>query len=299
MNTANPKITPNQPCAVLVVGHGTRKPAGADQLRTLVAHMQAIEPQWHIYPSFLELAEPTIEQAMKSIASDGLKQVLLVPILLFSAAHAKSDIPDAAQASADSLNIEILGQTPSLGTAASILELSNQRFVEMIEQATRVGCVPGHCGTGVQPTNYHPNTTCEPCPLIGVRPERIALAMVGRGTSDPTALEHMLELTRLVSLQRSVHWVNTGFFAGGHTTVDDLLESAASATAQDQDCDTILVQPHLLFEGELMDQLRRKVRSMRTKYPEKNWILARTLGADRKLAEVFLQFVRDSWANLI
>lgn len=240
---------------------------------------------------------------MQTIASDGLKQVLLVPILLFSAAHAKSDIPDAAQASADSLNIEILGQTPSLGTATNILELSNQRFVEMIEQATRVGCVPGHCGTGVLPTNHpstnqHSNTTCDPCPLIGVRPQRIALAMVGRGTSDPTALQHMLELTRLVSLQRSVHWVNTGFFAGGHTTVDDLLESAASATYQDQNCDTILVQPHLLFEGELMDQLRQKVRSMRTKYPEKNWILARTLGADRKLAEVFLQFVRDSWANL-
>lgn len=260
--------------------------------------MQAIEPHWHIYPSFLELAEPTIEQAMQTIASDGLKQVLLVPILLFAAAHAKSDIPDAAQASAEELNIEILGQTPSLGTASSILELSNQRFVEMIEQATRIGCVTGHCGTGVPPTNHPCNTTCDPCPLIGVRPERIALAMVGRGTSDPLALQHMLELTQLVSRQRTIHWVNTGFFAGGNTTVDALLESAASATYQNQPCDTVVVQPHLLFEGELMDQLRQKIRNMRTQFPEKHWILARTLGADRKLAEVFLQFVRDSWATL-
>ncbi len=259
--------------------------------------MRSIEPAWHIYESFLELADPSIETAMRQIADDKLKYLTIVPILLFSAAHAKSDIPLAVEAEANALGLHILGQTPSLGTAPSVLALSNTRFHEMAHSATLEGCPEAHCGTGIPP-DCNTRHTCKPCPLIGVRSERIALAMVGRGTSDPVALNHMRELTQLIAAERSIHWHNTGFFAGGATTVDELLESAATASFEGQDCDTVLVQPHLLFEGELMDQLRSKVRSMRERFPNRNWILARTLGADRKLAEVFLQFVRDSWSTL-
>ncbi|MFM7930594.1 MAG: sirohydrochlorin chelatase, partial [Pirellula sp.] len=76
---------------VLVVGHGTRKPHGQAQLIELVEHMREIEPTWTIEPSFLELAEPTIAQSVAALHDRQIKRIIVVPILLFTAAHAKSD----------------------------------------------------------------------------------------------------------------------------------------------------------------------------------------------------------------
>jgi sirohydrochlorin ferrochelatase len=122
--------------------------------------------------------------------------------------------------------------------------------------------------------------------------------MVGRGTSDLEALEHMRQFTHLANSQRSTKWVSTGFFAGGKPTVDELFEQSAVAMAEHEPCDAVVIQPHLLFEGELMDQLRSKMVQYRNEYPDRHWVLARSLGADRALAEVFLEFVRGAAANV-
>ncbi len=49
----------------------------------------------------------------------------------------------------------------------------------------------------------------------------------------------------------------------------------------------IIVQPHLLFEGELTSQLREKIRVL-NEGSSRKWLLARTLGVDVELARVFV-----------
>ena len=271
---------------VLVVGHGTRKASGQAQLIQLVEHIRQMEPHWTIEPSFLELAEPTIAQALETLRARQVQRIVVVPILLFTAAHAKSDIPDEVQACANEHRIEIVAQTPSLGTTPEVIRLSNHRFDEITSMATKAGCPLGHCARGEQ------KPCAQICPIVGKSYQRVALAMVGRGTSDPEALAHMRRFTELASSERRVAWVSTGFFAGGEPPVDALLEQAARASFQDQACDAVVVQPHLLFEGELMDQLRSKIQRFQNEYPDRQWILARCLGADRALAQVFVDFVR-------
>ena len=139
--------------------------------------------------------------------------------------------------------------------------------------------------------------------MIGKSHRRVALAMVGRGTSDPEALAHMRRVTELASQERSLAWVSTGFFAGGIPSVDELLAQAAAIpsselassalTTQTPACDTVVIQPHLLFEGELMDQLRARILRCRQESPDRQWILARCLGADDGLAGVFIEFIRS------
>jgi len=154
--------------------------------------------------------------------------------------------------------------------------------------------------------------------MRGKSPRRVALAMVGRGTSDPEALAHMRRFTELAAEQRSLAWVSTGFFAGGVPSVDELLAQAASLRPSDPSdpsdptdptdptdpisssefstnpiCDTVVIQPHLLFEGELMDQLRARVQRYRRESPDREWVLARCLGADEGLAGVFIEFIRS------
>lgn len=296
--------------AVLVVGHGTRKPSGQQQLKELVEQMRRIEPSWRMEASFLELAEPTIEQAIEGLAAEGFRRIVVVPILLFTAAHAKSDIPDAVSEVAAKCGISVVGQTPSLGTAQEVIALSNRRYIEITSQAQERGCPEGHCGYG------YPQACAEVCPVRGKSSYRVALAMVGRGTSDPEALAHMRRFTDLVAEQRSLAWVSTGFFAGGVPSVDELLAQAAALRPSDPTdptdptssisssefssnptCDTVVIQPHLLFEGELMDQLRARVQRCRQESPDRQWVLARCLGADEGLAGVFIEFIRSHTAQ--
>jgi len=275
----------NEP-AVLVVGHGTRKQSGAVQLLQLVEQMRLCEPGWRFYESFLELAEPTIDEAIEKAAGDGVQKLIVVPVLLFTAAHAKSDIPDAVAQSAQKYGVIILGQTSSLGTAERVIALSNHRFAEVTRLGQIHGCPLGHC------SRVECNSGCS---ILGKDPGRIGLAMVGRGTSDIDALNHMRRLTDCCALSRSLQWSQTGFFAGGVPHVDELLEQAGCASGPEGPCDTVVIQPHLLFEGELMDQLRIKLRACEEKYPDRRWVLARTLGADPGLAKVFVEMAMELW----
>ena len=209
--------------SVLVVGHGTRNPSGARQLLELVGHMQAKEPNANISGCFLELAEPTIEQAIERLHNLGIKKILVVPVLLFTAAHALQDIPDAVALAAKKLGIEVVGQTGSLGTHESVVALSQTRYSEVtcLEQG---GACPENGCAQVQCTSGR-------CEGQGKRMGRIGLAMVGRGTSDPLALDHMRQLTQLKIQQLSTVANQTGFFAGGKPNVDGFLRKRPNGSA--------------------------------------------------------------------
>jgi sirohydrochlorin cobaltochelatase len=267
--------------ALLVVGHGTRKPAGADQLRQLVETMRGLAPGVPIFESFLELAEPTIDEALERIRERDLWRVKVVPVLLFEAGHAKSDIPDAVAASASRLGIEVVGQSPPLGIHRSVIELSCKRHNEIAMRGISVGCPEQHCARA--------GACAGLCQLPMQELGTIGLAMVGRGASDLGALAQMRSLTDLVRTRvEHLAWHETGFFTGGQPNIDALFDLAA-ATA----CDTILVQPHLLFEGELLDQLRAKFRERMERHAPQRWLLARALGADLGLAKVFLEMASE------
>ena len=278
------------------MGHGTRNPDGTRQLVNLTASIRSQLPGVAIEASFLELCEPDISQGLSKLKEQGCSELFVMPILLFTAAHAQEDIPDAVSNGCTELNLRVLGQTVSLGTNPMVLALSQLRFEQILKP--RSFCEVGHCSWGADP-----NKRCLPedgrgdCCRLGAWHEslrldgggeqkaqrRMGLAMVGRGTSDPVARGHMLELTRLRVESTPVSWHQTGFFAGGDIDVDQLLEEAALA-----DCDVVVVQPHLLFEGELMNKLRTKVQALRSRFPGKTWWLAGCLGADPSLADVFV-----------
>ncbi len=270
--------------AILVVGHGTRNPSGARQLLELVRQMQMKMPAAKLFGCFLELAEPSIEQAIERLHAQGIKKTLVVPVLLFTAAHALQDIPDTVSEAAKRFGIEVIGQTGSLGTHESVVALSQVRSSEVIALGTGQPCPESSCA----------RVRCESGECEGrlAQMGRIGLAMVGRGTSDLSALAHMRQLTELKVRQLSVVCNQTGFFAGGTPNVDGLLEEAATWP-----CDTVLVQPHLLFEGDLIEQLRSKVLACRSRFPDKQWFVSRTLGADPKLADVFLELAQEQLLN--
>ncbi len=255
-------------CGVLVVGHGTRKPAGQNEFLRLATQLSELLAAPPVEPAFLELATPSIADGVKRLAEQGCKRIVVLPVLLFSAGHAKSDIPDEAKRAAIEFGLHYLGSGAPLETHPGAIELSERRFSEALNAV---------------------NEDIDVLPPEGSIEPRVGLAMVGRGTSDPEAIAKMLEFTRIRVQKTPVAWSETGFFAGGPQNVDGLLENARHSTA-----DTIVVQPHLLFEGELMDQLRAKVQSLQMQSPKKRWVVSNPLGAEAELAYVFASILSAS-----
>jgi sirohydrochlorin ferrochelatase len=79
---------------VLVVGHGSRETAANDEFEQLVARYQTRRPQFELRFGYLELAQPSLADALANVGGSEAS-VTLLPLFLFAAGHMKNDIPQA------------------------------------------------------------------------------------------------------------------------------------------------------------------------------------------------------------
>jgi sirohydrochlorin cobaltochelatase len=240
----------------LVVGHGTRDVAGQAEFRQVV-RMLGESTAIPVASGFLELAEPTIAQGLAELAAGGVRRVIVVPLLLFTAAHAKNDVPTEVAEAAQRLGLEVVGQSAALGLHPKLLELSRKRFWEALEKE-----IPS--ATRIKPDL-----------------EETLLLMVGRGGSDPEALEEMWKYTQSLSMSLDVR-CQTAFVALAAPMLREALAELESRGPR-----TIVVVPHLLFQGEVLATINNVVAKERS--VEQNRIVANALGPDPLLIEAVLE----------
>lgn len=230
----------------LIVGHGTRERAGQDEFRDVVRQL-AQRTKVPVSGAFLELAEPTIAQGLDDLTVQGVRRVVVVPLLLFAAGHAKEDVPAAVAQAAKPLGIEVVGQSAPLELHPKLLELSRVRFQE---------------AAGDQ-----------------VDPAETLLLMVGRGGSDETAVAAMRLYAAVLSATLGVQF-QTAFVALAAPSVETSLSKIAG-----QGFRQVVVQPHLLFSGEVLHFLRRQVTLAAETHSHIKWVLASPLGTHPLLVE--------------
>jgi len=78
--------------ALLLIAHGSRYDEANDDLRWLAAGLAQHGGYEAIEPAFLELAEPTIEQAGERCVERGAERVLMVPYFLSAGLHVREDL---------------------------------------------------------------------------------------------------------------------------------------------------------------------------------------------------------------
>ncbi len=100
---------------VLIVGHGTRNREGTLQFLQLASQFQDRLQNIPCQACFLELADPSIEEGVEQLKLLGVERLLIVPVLLFSAGHAKSDIPDAVAVACEKLGVQAVAQSVHSG----------------------------------------------------------------------------------------------------------------------------------------------------------------------------------------
>ncbi|MGW5009915.1 sirohydrochlorin chelatase [Streptomyces parvulus] len=102
---------------LLVIAHGSRDPRHAATVHALVRRVRALRPGVRVETGFLEFNVPSVPGVLESLATEGVRDVVALPLLLTRAFHAKTDIPAVladAPARLDVRQAEVLGPSPLL-----------------------------------------------------------------------------------------------------------------------------------------------------------------------------------------
>jgi len=123
--------------ALVTLAHGSRDPRSAATIGTLVDEVKALRPDLTIEKAFLELSRPSFQTVVDRLVRKGHDEIVVVPLLLSEAYHAKVDVPQAvadATARHDGLSIRT---TDVLGLGTQLLDVLDLRMREALK-ASRV-----------------------------------------------------------------------------------------------------------------------------------------------------------------
>ena len=258
---------------VLLVGHGTRDEVGTREFRQLGEVLQKQLAPIPVVACLLEFQQPSIRQAWDTLIGQGVRDVRVAPLLLFAAGHAKQDIPDAIR--------RCLAETTNSPMSPERVPMSSQ-LVGPLNDASVIRT------TQSAPLSRHPA-------LVRLLLQRIsetarrrqcivadsALVMVGRGSRAPCATADMRVLSELVRSRLGFEDVATAFYAMADPRLPDVLDQVAETTRRS----TVIVQPHLLFDGRLYQAIAQQVAEANERHPGIHFELSRYLGPNPLIAE--------------
>src|SRR5438552_1077183 len=117
-----------QTVGLIVVDHGSKKPAANDLLLDVAAMFKRVSGTKIVEPAHMELAEPSIEQAFDRCVAQGATMVVVHPYFLAPRRHSTTDIPRmTADAAAKHPGVRFHVTQP-LGLDEKIVQLMLQRI---------------------------------------------------------------------------------------------------------------------------------------------------------------------------
>ncbi|MGJ7919816.1 sirohydrochlorin chelatase [Neobacillus sp. LXY-4] len=224
--------------AVLYICHGSRLKQAQEQaiafIQTCMSERLAPIQEY----CFLELAEPSIEAAFKVCVEKGAKKIIVVPVLLLAAAHAKEDIPkELARLKQNYPEIKLIIEEP-IGVHPSIPEILKERIEE---------------------TNK------------GLPTDSMVL-LVGRGSSDPDVRNDLGKIAEMLKATLNNKKVDTSFLVAASPSFEEALQMAKQSRYK-----KVFVIPYLLFTGILMKKIEKIIKEHKEKSLQEI-ILCRYLG---------------------
>ncbi|MFD0317996.1 sirohydrochlorin chelatase [Streptomyces flavalbus] len=205
---------------LLVIAHGSRDPRHAATVHALVRRVRSLRPGLRVETGFLDFNIPSVQGVLESLAAEGVRDVVALPLLLTRAFHAKADIPAVLQKSPRQLRIR---QADVLGPSPLLLGALERRLYE-------AGLTPGDkSSTGV--------------------------VLASAGSTDPEAIAVIAAIARE---WRHTGWcavrpafASAGYPAGFPRTEDAVRELRALG------CSRVAVAPYVLAPGFLPDRIAR------------------------------------------
>lgn len=136
----NPVLDTSVP--LVAVAHGSRDPRSAATVHELLTVVRALQPGLDVRAAFLDLSAPRLGDVLAGLHEEGHREVVVAPLLLGRAYHARVDVPGAVAEAVTrfprlSVRIaDVLGPDPRLESAA-------------LRRLAAAGATPGDSGLGV------------------------------------------------------------------------------------------------------------------------------------------------------
>lgn len=114
--------------ALVILAHGSRDPRSAATVHALVGCLRELRDDLRIEASFLDHCPPTPYQVFDKLGADGVEEIVVVPLLLSTAFHARVDVPAVvADARGRYPNLRIIA-SDVLGYDDSLLDVLDRRM---------------------------------------------------------------------------------------------------------------------------------------------------------------------------
>lgn len=121
--------------AIVLIAHGSRHQPANDDLKALATRVSAQNTCPIVEPAFLELADPSIEQAGDSAVARGATRILMIPYFLAAGVHLIRDLTAAR----DSLRLKYPHVRFELGDPLGPHPLLDQLVLERIRELEMKG----------------------------------------------------------------------------------------------------------------------------------------------------------------
>ena len=121
--------------ALVALAHGSRDPRSAKTITALVDEVRSLRPDLRIERAFLEQSKPSFQTVVDKLVRAGFEEIVVVPLLLNEAFHAKVDVPEViAEATSRHPGLRIRA-TDVLGLEPRFLEVLDERMREALKAA--------------------------------------------------------------------------------------------------------------------------------------------------------------------
>jgi sirohydrochlorin cobaltochelatase len=242
-----------EPEPLLVVGHGTRSPAGVAQFGALVERVRrrGAGRVGDVRGGFIELAPPPLTEAVGALVDAGHRSMVALPLMLVAAGHGKGDIPAAlAREQQRHPGLSYRYGRP-LGPHPLLLDVVEQRIDAALAGDDRSGT---------------------------------HIALIGRGSSDPDANAEIAKVARLLWEGRGYAGVEPAFISLAEPSVPAVLERLRLLRAR-----RIVVAPYFLFAGVLPDRIVTQAGEFADSCPGIDVRVAGVIGDCDPLADLVLE----------
>jgi sirohydrochlorin cobaltochelatase len=206
--------------ALLIVGHGSRDPRGAQEFHDLVGLVRRRNPSLTVEGGFIELSRPPISECVDRLAESGARSVAAVPLMLLAAGHAKDDIPATLVREKMDHPKMSFGYGRALGIRPELLELMEERISAVVSEEEK---------------------------------QETAILVVGRGSSDPDANSDLSKIARLFYEGRPYPVVEGAYVSMTPPDVTEGLDRCLRLGAK-----RIVIFSYFLFTGILEERIRQQ-----------------------------------------
>ena len=108
--------------ALILFGHGARDSRWREPFDRLASLWKAQHPGVRVELAFLELMQPSLEEAIASLVNTGVTEVVIVPVFFGQGGHLRNDFPVLLSACQEKFPAITFSATPAVGEDGAVLQ---------------------------------------------------------------------------------------------------------------------------------------------------------------------------------